>query len=88
MAAKFEILALYSPPPPPIMTSNSGTPKIQQKSFLHYPATPTISSKNIRTTTCSKNIENDCNTTTSVPIMINLDPSERISLNKGKYVLY
>ena len=59
------------------MNSNS-TPKSQQKSsFLHYPATPTISSKNMR----SPKFENDCS---SVPIMVNLDPSERISLNTGR----
>ena len=59
--------------PPPVITSSGtpkATPKSQPRSFLHYPATPTISSKKLESAT--------------VPIMINLDPTEGISLNKGK----
>lgn len=62
--------------PVPISASGTpfATPKSQPRSFLHYPATPTISSKNVRS--ISK-LDSE-----SVPIMVNLDPTERISLNK------
>ena len=71
---------LINSPPPPIITSSGtpkATPKSQPRSFLHYPATPTISSKNVRSIPKLDSA--------TVPIMVNLDPTERISLNKGKH---
>ena len=63
-------------------SSASGTPKFQPKSFRRQsqglPATPTISSKPQIT---SSSLELDRPT---IPIMINLDPSERVLLNAGK----
>ena len=63
-------------------SSTSGTPKFQPKSFRRQsqglPATPTISSKPQIT---SSSLELDRPT---IPIMINLDPSERVLLNAGK----
>ena len=66
--------------PPTINTSSGGTPKAtpksQPRSLSHYPATPTISSRNVRSIPKLDSA--------TVPIMVNLDPTERISLNKGK----
>ena len=69
---------------PTVIKPASGTPKFQPKSFrrqsqgLPASATPTRSS---RPKIPSSSLELDRPT---IPIMINLDPSERVSLNAGK----
>ena len=64
-------------------SSASGTPKFQPKSFRRQSqglpaATPTISSKP-QITSSSLDLDRP-----TIPIMINLDPSERVLLNAGK----